>query len=135
MGTRVLLHSSDSGETWTDIGTDRNSLSQSIFPVVALDENNFYTSDISGIARSTNAGFSWHPFTTGMVNSSHVQRLIALENVLYALTPEGIVKSTDLGESWRSVNPNLGRGVRQKGRLRKKQADPDVLSLAKIAKS
>ena len=133
MGTRVLLHSSDGGETWTDIGTDRNSLSQSIFPVVALDENNFYTSDISGIARSTDAGLSWHPFTTGVVNS-RVQSLIALENVLYALTPEGIVKSTDLGESWTSVNPNLGGGVRQKGQLRKKQAAPNVLSLAKIAK-
>ena len=133
MGTRVLLHSSDSGETWADIGTDRNSLSQSICPVVALDESNFYTSDISGIARSTDAGLSWHPFTTGIVNS-HVQRLIALENVLYALTSEGIVKSVDIGESWTSVNPNLGGGVRQKGRLRKKQAAPDVLSLAKIAK-
>ena len=133
MGTRVLLHSSDGGETWTDIGTDRNSLSQSIFPVVALDENNLYTSDISGIARSTDAGLSWHPFTTGVVNS-RVQSLIALENILYALTPEGIVKSTDLGESWTSVNPNLGGGVRQKGQLRKKQAAPNVLSLAKIAK-
>ena len=134
MGTRVLLHSSDSGETWTDIETDRNSLSQSIFPVVALDENNFYTSDISGIARSTDAGRSWHPFTVGMVNS-HVQSLIVSENVLYALTPEGIVKSKDLAESWTSVNPNLGGGIRQKGRLRKKQADPDVLSFARIQKT
>ena len=134
MGTRVLLYSSDSGDTWTDIGADRNSLSQSIFPVVALDENNFYTSDISGIARSTDAGLSWQPFTTGMVNS-HVQSLIALENVLYALTSEGIVKSKDLGEAWTSVNLNPVGGVRQKGRLRKKQADPDVLSFAKIAKA
>ena len=134
MGTRVLLHSSDKGNTWTDIGADRNSLSQSIFPVVALDESNFYTSDVSGIARSTDAGLSWRPFTTGMVNS-HVQSLIAFESVLYALTAEGIVKSTDLGESWTSIYPNLGGGIRQKGRLRKKQAAPDVLSLAKIAKT
>ena len=133
MGTRLLLHSYDSGDTWTDTRVDRNSLSQSIFPVVALDENNFYTSDISGIARSMDAGLSWHPFITGIVNA-HVQSLIAFENVLYALTSEGIVKSTDLGESWAPVNPNLGGGVRQKGRLRKKQADPDVLSLRKLRK-
>ena len=134
MGTRVLLHSYDSGDTWTDIGTDRNSLSQSILPIIALDENNFYTSDITGIARSTDAGVSWHPFTTGMVNS-HVQRLIASKNVLYALTPEGILKSEDLAESWTSVNPNLGGGIRQKARLRKKQAAPDVLSFARIEKT
>ena len=132
MGTRLLQHSYDSGDTWTDTKIDRNSLSQSIFPVVALDENNFYTSDISGIARSTDAGLSWHPFITGIVNA-HVQHLIAFENALYALTSEGIVKSTDLAESWASVNPNLGDGVRQKGQLRKKQADPDALSYAKIA--
>ncbi|MYA98409.1 sigma-70 family RNA polymerase sigma factor [Candidatus Poribacteria bacterium] len=131
MGTRVLLHSSDSGETWTDIGTDRNSLSQSIFPVVALDESNFYSSDISGIARSTDAGRSWHPFSTGMVNS-HVQGLVTLENALYALTPEGIVKSIDLGESWTFVEIGTGNNIRQKGRLRKKQAIPDMLSHAKI---
>ena len=131
MGTRVLLHSSDSGETWTDIGADRNSLSQSIFPVVALDESNFYTSDISGIARSTDAGRSWHSFLTGIVNS-HVQGLVTLENALYALTPEGIVKSIDLGESWAFVQVGPGNNIRQKGRLRKKQANPDVLSHAKI---
>ena len=97
-----------------------------------MDENNFYTSDISGIARSTDAGLSWQPFITGIVNA-HVQRLVAFENVLYALTSEGIVKSIDLGESWAPVNPNLDGGVRQKGRLPKKQADPDVLSYTKIA--
>lgn len=134
MGTRVLLHSSDSGDTWTDIKVDRNSLSQSIFPVVALDENNFYTSDISGVARSMDAGVTWHSFTTGIVNS-HVQSLIVLENVLYALTSEGVVKSKDLAESWAFVNLNLVGDVRQKGQLRKKQANPDVLSFAKIAKA
>lgn len=131
MGTRVLLHSSDSGETWTDIGTDRNSLSQSIFPVVALDESNFYTSDTSGIARSMDAGRSWYPFTVGIVNS-HVQGLVTLENALYALTPEGIVTSTDLGESWTFVEIGPGNNIRQKGRLRKKQTIPDMLSHAKI---
>lgn len=131
MGTRVLLHSSDSGETWTDIGTDRNSLSQSVFPVVALDESNFYTSDISGIARSTDAGRSWHTFTAGMVNS-HVQGLATLKKALYALTPEGIVTSADLGESWTFVEIETGNNIRQKGRLRKKQAIPDMLSHAKI---
>ena len=69
-----------------------------------------------------------------MVNS-HVQSLIALENVLYALTSEGIVKSKDLGQSWTSVNLNPVGDVRQKGQLRKKHADPDVLSFAKIAKA
>ena len=138
MGTRVLLQSSDSGDTWTDIGKDidigENALSQSIFPVVALDENNFYTSDISGIARSTDAGRLWHPFPTGMVNS-HVQSLVTLENALCALTPEGIVKSTDLGESWTSIGVDVHDIVMKKGQLQKKQENPNLLSDAKIAKA
>lgn len=138
MGTRVLLQSSDSGDTWTDIGKDigidENALSQSIFPVVALDENNFYTSDVSGIARSTDAGRSWYPFPTGMVNS-HVQSLVTLENALCALTPEGIVKSTDLGESWTSIGVDVHDIVIKQGQLQKKQKTPNLLSDAKIAKA
>ncbi|MDE0469231.1 MAG: sigma-70 family RNA polymerase sigma factor [Candidatus Poribacteria bacterium] len=134
MGTRVLLHSSDSGDTWTNIGADRNALSQSILPVLALDENNFYTSDISGIARSMDAGVSWHPFSSGIVNS-HVQSLITLENTLCALTPEGVVKSTDLGESWTSIGVDAHAIVVNEGKLQKKQAAPDLLSDAKIAKA
>ena len=133
MGTGVQLRSYDSGDTWTHVKIGRNALSQSIFPVVALDENNFYTSDISGIARSTDAGVSWHPFSAGMINS-HVQKLRTLENVLYALTPEGVVKSTDLGESWTSVRVEAGNGVVKKGILQKKQTAPDVLSHAEIVK-
>lgn len=134
MGTRVLLHSHDGGDTWTDIGVDRNALSQSVFPIVALDENNFYTSDITGIARSVDAGVSWHPFSNGMVNS-HVQHLIPLGNTLCALTPEGVVKSTDLGESWTSIGVDAHAVVMKEGKLQKKQAIPDLLSHAKIAKT
>ena len=132
MGTGALLRSDDSGDKWINIGAGQNALSQSIFSVVALDENNFYTSDISGVARSTDAGVSWHPFSTGMVNS-HVQGLFTLENVLYALTPEGIVKSTDLGETWTFVQVDADDVV-PKERLRKKQKGQDLLSHAKIAK-
>ena len=137
MGTRVLLHSSDSGDTWTDIGKDIDigeNLSQSIFPVVALDGNNFYTSDISGIARSMDAGVSWHPFSNGMVNS-HVQSLITLENTLCALTPEGLVKSMDLAESWTFIPVEAGGVVVNGLKFQKKKAVPDLLSHAKIAKA
>jgi len=132
MGSGALLHSDDSGDTWTNMRVGRNALSQSIFPVVALDENNFYASDISGIARSTDAGVSWHPFSNGVVNS-HVRGLFTLENVLYALTPDGIVKSTDLGETWTFVRVNDGNIVPKK-RLPKKRKGQDLLSHAKIAK-
>ncbi len=130
MGAGVLLRSNDSGDTWTHVKAGRNVLSQSIFPVVALDENNFYTSDISGIARSRDAGISWHPFSAGMINS-HVQNLIPLENALYALTPEGVVKSTDLGETWIFVQVDAGNVVPEK-RLQKKRKGQDSLSHAKI---
>ena len=105
MGTGGALLSHDHGKTWVDPGRNRHTSGTSgAFPVVALDENNFYKTDYhpSKIVRSTDGGRSWHPFMTGLVNS-HVMRLITLENVLYALTPTGMLKSTDDGELWKSI--------------------------------
>ena len=102
IGPGGMLISYDGGETWTDFGNDHEGFASGVFPVVALDKDNFYKSDVSGVARSTDGGITWHPFTTGLVNS-HVPNLITLKNTLYALTPAEMLKSTDGGESWESV--------------------------------
>ncbi|MCY3549938.1 MAG: sigma-70 family RNA polymerase sigma factor [Candidatus Poribacteria bacterium] len=105
VGTGGALLSYDHGKTWVDPGRDRHTSGTSgASPVVALDENNFYKTDYhpSEIIRSTDGGFTWHPFMSGLV-SSHVQSLVTVENVLYALTPTGMLKSTDGGESWESI--------------------------------
>ena len=36
--------------------------------------------------------------------NSHISKLVALENALYALTPDEILKSADGGESWESIS-------------------------------
>ena len=108
MGTGGALLSYDHGKTWVDPGRNRHTSGTSgAFPVVALDENNFYKTDYhpSKIVRSTDGGRSWHSFMAGLVNS-HVMNLITLENVLYALTPTGTRKSTDGGESWEAIDLN-----------------------------
>ena len=102
IGPGGMLLSYNGGETWTDPGDDPHAHALGIFPVVALDKNNFYKSDASGVARSTDGGITWHSFTTGLVDS-HVPNLVTLKNVLYALTPKEILKSLDGGESWESV--------------------------------
>ena len=97
-----MLFSYDCGETWTDLGDDLHASEVSVFPVVALNKNNFYKSDVSGVARSTDGGITWHSFTTGLVNS-HVPNLVTVKNVLYALTSTEMLKSVDGGESWESA--------------------------------
>ena len=104
IGPGGVLLSYDCGETWTDPGRDlQHAFTGGFLPVVAVDENNFYKSELSGVTRSTDGGHSWHPFMTGLV-SADVQRLIAGENVLYAVTGGKIAKSADGGESWETVN-------------------------------
>ena len=100
-GSLGVLLSDDGGETWTDPNPGPHTFGA--FPVVALDANNFYGIYSSGIRRSTDGGATWSPFTTGIVNS-HISKLVALENVLYALTPDEILKSADGGESWESTS-------------------------------
>ena len=95
------LKSGGTGETWTDPNPGPHTFGA--FPVVALDANNFYGIYTSGIRRSTDGGATWSPFTTGIVNS-HISKLVALENALYALTPDEILKSADGGESWESIS-------------------------------
>ena len=100
IGNSGVLRSDDGGETWMNPGGDRSAYGA--FPTIALDENNLYKSYHAGIRRSTDGGVTWRPFMTGMINS-HVPSLVALENVLYALTPEETLKSADGGESWEAI--------------------------------
>ena len=103
IGPGGVLLSYDRGETWTDPGRDlQHAFTGGFLPIVALDENNFYKSELSGVTRSTDGGHSWHPFMTGLV-SADVQNLIAGKNRLYAITGGKITTSADDGESWETV--------------------------------
>ena len=102
IGPGGVLLSYNSGETWTDPGDDPQGVATGVSRIVALEKNNLYKSDISGVARSTDGGITWHSFTTGLVDP-HVPHLVTIKNVLYALTPTEMLKSVDGGESWESV--------------------------------
>ena len=96
------FHSRDSGQTWTDLGVEIDSLRQNVFPSVAVNENTFYKTSSTGIYRTTDAGESWHLFMNGMVGTG-ILDLVALNSRLYAHAGGEIVQSTDSGESWKSV--------------------------------
>ena len=100
-GSLGVLLSDDGGETWTDPNPGPHTFGA--FPIVSLDENNFYGTDHNGIKRSTDGGATWHPFMDGLVDSD-VPSLVTVKNVLYALTPTQMLKSADGGESWESIS-------------------------------
>ncbi|MXZ00422.1 hypothetical protein F4Y93_07160 [Candidatus Poribacteria bacterium] len=107
IGPGGVLLSYDSGMTWIDPGRGSHGVTNALFPVVALDKNNFYNTGLDGIARSTDGGVTWHPFLTGLI-SADVQNLIADKNILYAVTGGKIAKSANGGESWDTVDVNGG---------------------------
>ena len=106
IGAGGILLSRDRGETWIDPGGPDSTFKSLFggFPTVALD-GKIYITYPGGIMRSTDSGGTWHPFMPGMV-SSHVYSLVAVKNVLYALTRQEMFKSADGGEVWESVDFN-----------------------------
>ncbi len=111
-----LLHSTDAGNTWEDLSWHNPTFTSGWNPAVALDERTFFIASqvlvgrsrftASGIKRSTDAGYTWHPFSIGIAET-HVRQLAQVNNVLYAMTDDGITKSTDGGERWTYILTEL----------------------------
>ena len=107
IGPGGVLLSYDLGKTWMDPGRASHGVTNPLFPVVALDKDNFYNTGLDGIVRSTDGGVTWHPFVTGLI-SADVQNLMVGKNILYAVTGGKIAKSANGGESWEAVNVSGG---------------------------
>ena len=99
----LSFRSNDAGQTWANLGFDRNAITQNIFPAVAVNENTFYRAGEFGIHRTTDAGASWHPFMNGIAGT-RMESLIGLNDRLFVHTGSDIVQSTDGGESWKSIH-------------------------------
>lgn len=104
----LSFRSTDGGKTWTEFGFNPAAMTLGMFPAVAVDENTFFTnSPPGGLARSTDGGESWHPFTDGIVSTS-IFNLMEFKNELYTSTSNGVFKSIDDGESWKKLNLGFG---------------------------
>ena len=113
-----LLHSTDAGNTWEDLSWNNHTFTTGRNPAVALDERTFFVAGAivfgrstsaarkGGISRSTDGGYTWHPFSIGIAET-HVRQLARVDNVLYAMTDDGITKSTDGGERWTYILTEL----------------------------
>ena len=94
-------YSSDAGETWISLNSDPLNIVDTL-AVVMSGANTFYTGGRFGIQRTTDAGKTWHPFSTGLVRST-VDNLVYANHVLYATIWKQLVASFDGGESWAPV--------------------------------
>ena len=101
------LRSRDGGQTWTDLGFDRNLFTLGGFSTVAIDKNTFYNVSASGVYRTTDGGTSWQPFMSGMAGT-RMQDLVAFNDRLYMHTGSDVFQSTDGGTSWKNVPVNAG---------------------------
>ncbi len=111
------FRSTDHGQTWTELAFSEHLFTLSPFPVVAVNENTFFSAPPLGFTRSTDGGTSWQPFTAGMVGTRMLD-LVGFKNGLYANTGTTLVRSIDGGEAWKpffvdSDRPELERIVKQ----------------------
>ena len=106
LGT-TQLRSKDGGQTWTDLGIDKNLFTQGNFSTVAIDDDTFYNVGTSGVHRTTDAGESWQPFTRGMAGT-RIRDLMAFNDSLYMHAGNDVFQSTDAGASWKNVPIHSG---------------------------
>ena len=123
--TTTRFRSRDGGQTWVDLGFDRDSFVLSGLASVAGDENTFYKAGRSGVYRTTDGGESWHLFMDGMIGTG-ILDLVTLNNKLYAHTGDALVQSTDGGESWKTVRVGVSNGRRNS--IEARQSDINISS-------
>ena len=79
--TTSRFRSRDSGQTWVDLGFDRDSFVLSGLAAVAGNENTFYKAGRSGVYRTTDGGESWHLL---LINLKFISFLILPKSSLRA---------------------------------------------------
>ena len=107
MDDRYSYYSNDAGENWVTSEGHTPNIGD-VSTLVSVDANTFYRNGDSGIYRTTDAGKTWHPFTTGLVKTS-VMNLVSAGNVLYANVSGELLTSPDAGESWTPVRSSPGQ--------------------------
>ncbi len=92
----------DGGKTWTQLGLDSSWMLENSLPVAMVNERTFYKTNRFGLHRTTDGGYTWHPFMSGMTGTLIVD-LVAFNNRLYAHTGYEMYQSSGAGESWKKV--------------------------------
>ena len=106
MDDKGSYYSSDAGENWVTLDSNISDIVD-VSKLVSLNANTFYRNGKSGIYRTTDAGKTWHPFSTGLVNTS-VMNLVSVGNVLYANVGGELLASSNGDEVWTPVPSSLG---------------------------
>ena len=106
MDDKGSYYSSDAGENWVTLDSNIPDI-RDVSRLVSLNANTFYRNGASGIYRTTDAGKTWHPFSTGLVNTS-VMNLASVRNVLYANVGGELLASPNGNEVWTPVPSSLG---------------------------
>ena len=96
-------HSTDNGQTWTELSGDTDLFMINSLRVVAVDETTFYKAGLFGIHRTTDGGQSWRLLIDGMVGT-RLKDLVAFNNRLYTHTGYAVYQSTDEGVSWKKIS-------------------------------
>ena len=95
-----IYRSRDKGLTWTNLGTDTETIG--FEHAIGVNENTFYSHGYDGIQYTTDCGDSWHPYMKGIIGTD-IRDLVSFKNQLYTHTANEILMSDDNGETWTSI--------------------------------
>lgn len=96
--TGDIYKSSDNGNTWTKTSSGITADAR-ITSIVASGDYIFAGSAANGIFKSADIGESWTAVNSDLTDT-HISRLVALDNRLFAVTLTGVFISDNSGNSW-----------------------------------
>lgn len=114
--TQRLMHSSDGGQTWTDLGPNLPADSNFSSAPLVIDASTFlvgacgYADGTCGVFRSTDTGVTWENTSPDLAVVA--RPLWAADDAIYWSTiyDSGIARSDDHGQSWTKVAEGIVSG-------------------------
>jgi hypothetical protein len=99
-----VFSSTDNGSSWIETGTVEIAIEEGdALSCIAGNSSTLLAGTLTNIFRSTDSGITW----VSSLNNIYVEKIITVNEIMYAATGNGVFHSTDNGLTWQNLTADL----------------------------